>query len=272
MNASVPDKTQVIAECEVFTKLRQLELEVHSLLKGQRCVIPETPGRDVQIWAIRDLPPKKGLSSIEGQARLLHDLASIELQAMELAIRTLAEFPEAPQEFREQLAMVCLDEGRHLRLCLQALDDLGFPWGSFPTHIGLWQSVSADDSLLDRIVIVHRYLEGSGLDASETLLKRLDGVKNARSVAEVVRVIRAEEEGHVRFGSRWYVEIAKRQGLDPEEDFAPRLKRLFYRIPRRLEPVRRELRLAAGFTPKEIHTLEELRSLWLTATQRIHRH
>ncbi len=245
-------------------------MELEELLQGAVLQIPEIPGRDVQILPIRELPAKKGLSTREGQARMLHDLASIELQAMELGLRTLIEFPEAPREFRFELAAVTADEGRHLNLCLDALEDLQMPWGSFPTHIGLWQSVSREDSLLDRIVIVHRYLEGSGLDASDTLLRRLDGV-DALAVKECVRVIRQDEMGHVQFGSRWYRTIAELSGLDPESDFAPRLQKLFCRIPRRLEPISRETRREAGFTDAEIDTLEAVRGQWVQPPkERIH--
>lgn len=262
--------TQVLLEPQVAEKLRKLPRELELLLSGLVYPVPEVPGRDVQIWPIKDLPAKKGLSQVEGQARMLHDLASIELQAMELGLRTLIEFPEAPQEFRRELAQVTADEGRHLRMCVEALSELGLPWGSFPTHIGLWQSVSADDSLLDRIVIVHRYLEGSGLDASDTLLRRLDGVR-APAVKECVRVIRQDEMGHVQFGSRWYRRLAEAEGLDPDQDFSQRLKKLFNKIPRRLEPISPLTRREAGFSDAEIQTLEEVRALWLAPVERIHR-
>ncbi len=264
-------KTQALNQVNVREKLRLLPRELEMLAGRHVYPVPEVPGRDVQILPIRDLPPKKGLSSREGQARMLHDLASIELQAMELGLRTLIEFPDAPAEFRQELIALTADEGRHLRLCLDGLEELGLPWGSFPTHLGLWQAVSAKDSLLDRIVIVHRYLEGSGLDASDTLLRRLEGVP-AAAVRECVRVIRQDEMGHVIFGSRWYRRIAEMEGLDADQDFAPRLRRLFSRIPRRLEPISRATRLEAGFREHEIQALEELRQLWLVpAAERIHR-
>ena len=68
--------------------------------------VPAAPLRDALISPAKNHPPKKGLSFIEGQARLLHDLANIELQAMELGYRSLVEFPEAPQEFREELLKI----------------------------------------------------------------------------------------------------------------------------------------------------------------------
>jgi uncharacterized ferritin-like protein (DUF455 family) len=251
-------KTQVLVEPQVWRKLAALDETLHALLRGGVTEVPVTPGRDVQILPIRELPAKKGFASREGQARLLHDLASIELQAMELGLRTLAEFPLSPQGFRSELAAVTADEGRHLKLCLEGLESLGLPWGSFPTHTALWQATAADDSLLDRIVMVHRFLEGSGLDASTTLLRRLAGVK-APETLRAVEVIGRDEVGHVRFGSRWYHRLVKESGVPAEVDFRARLERLFARVPRRLEPIQKDLRLSVGFTTSEIEYLEELR-------------
>jgi uncharacterized ferritin-like protein (DUF455 family) len=251
-------ETQVLGQRSARAKIAMLPGALDALLRGRPESVPTEPGRDVEIRELRELPPKPGLSSALGQARLLHDLASIELQALELCVRTLSEYPEAPRRFREQLTEVAADEGRHLGLCLDALDDLGYPWGSFPTHLGLWRAVRAGEPLLDRILIVHRYLEGSGLDASDSILRRLGGVR-APEAAHAVGVIRRDEVGHVKFGGHWYREIARAEGLDPADDFAPRLNSIATRVPRRLEPIRRDLRTEAGFTPREIDELEALR-------------
>ena len=251
-------ETQVLGTRSARAKLRALPLVLERLAGGGAEVVPDLPGRDVEIRELSQLPPKPGLSTKLGQARLLHDLASIELQALELCVRTLAEYAHAPAEFRERLTLVAHDEGRHLELCLNALDDLGHPWGTFPTHLGLWRAVRAGEPLLDRILIVHRYLEGSGLDASDAILRRLGGVR-APEAARAIGVIRREEVGHVRFGSEWYRRIAVAAGLDPAEDFAPRLNAIATRVPRRLEPIRRDLREQAGFTPREMDELEDLR-------------
>lgn len=263
MIARETPKTQVLVEPNVKRKLEALDETLESLLRGESQVVPYTPGRDVQILPIKALPPKKGFSFREGQARLLHDLASIELQAMELGLRTLIEFPEAPREFRQRLAEITAEEGQHLHLCLKAMEDLELPWGSFPTHIGLWESVDVSDSLLDRIAIVHRYLEGSGLDASDTIIRRLSGTTNASAAENAVRVIRCDEMAHVQFGSQWYHELANREGLDASQDFADRIERLFHRIPRRLEPIVASTRHEAGFTDIEIGALNRLRDRWL---------
>ncbi len=243
----------------VRQKLAELESAIDLAWREPLREFPTDPGRDVQILIPGLLPPKKGLSYKEGQARLLHDLASIELQAMELGLRTLHEYPEAPQGFREELVGVVRSEGQHLELCLNGIEALGFKWGDWPVHNMLWASVAADDSLLDRILIVHRYLEGSGLDAGETLMRRLDAVLES-PLHSISKTIVTEEIGHVEFGSRWYREICARERIDPQEDFPRRLESFRYRIPKRIEKISRNFRLKAGFTENEISYLEDLRA------------
>lgn len=243
----------------VWSKIQRVEEDIHELLVGSRRFdIPVEPSRDVEILRVKFHPPKPSLSGKAGQVRLLHDLASIELQAMELGLRTLVEFREAPMLFREQLAEITLGEARHLRLCLEAIDSLGGKWGEWPVHTALWHAVAAEDSLLDRILIVHRYLEGSGLDAVDSILKRLRNV-DSQIVSGVMKTILEEEVGHVLFGSEWYRKICALECIDPESDFSPRLTSIGVRLPRRMEVVSRELRKAAGFSPHEIEVLEKLR-------------
>lgn len=251
----------------VYDKIQSLEDFLRCLPKG-KVAIPEHLGRDLEVVHVKKLPPKKGFASKEGQARLLHDLASIELQAMELGLRTLIEFPDAPLKFREELAAVTRDEAKHLHLCLKAIESLGFKWGDWPCHVGLWHSTGSDDTFIDRIVIVHRYLEGSGLDASSTLLRRLDGVK-ADEAHSVVKVISEDELPHVQFGSRWYHQLCRDSGLDPDVDFPVRLEKLISRIPRRLEPLDQNIRRSAGFTDTEIEAVRDLQKRW-SQPEKIH--
>lgn len=213
-------------------------------------------GRDVEVLSAKLLPKKPGLASLAGQARLLHDLANIELQAMELAVRTLCEFPDANRLFREQLAELAIGESRHLHACLKALGELGYRWGEWPVHLSLWQAVNNQDSLLDRVLIVHRHLEGSGLDAGESILRRLVGVK-ATLARETVEMIVREEVDHVAFGSHWYRVIANELRIDPDHDFRTRMPEIWRMTPRR-DRVARELRSRAGFNDSEIKILEGL--------------
>lgn len=245
---------------DVWEKIKNIENSCADALKlSSRVGVPEEPSRDAEILHPKLHPPKKGFSTPEGQARMLHDLANIELQAMELGVRTLVEFPHAPLEFREELARVTIQEADHLRMCLEGVESLGFKWGDWPIHLALWRAVSAEDSLLDRILIVHRYLEGSGLDAGDTLIRRLEGTSSKNTIQKIVKQINFEEIGHVDFGSQWYRRICEMEKLDANVDFPQRMEDLRGRLPKRVEPVNKVLRRKAGFTDEEIQYYENLR-------------
>ncbi len=216
------------------------------------------PARSQEVLHSSMHPQKKGLSFKDGQARLLHDLASIELQAMELALRTLAEFPNAQKQFRDELYHLALSECEHFKLCLSGLDDYGYKFGDWPVHLGLWNAVSPSDSLLDRILIVHRYLEGSGLDSGETLQKRLCGIDQA-PLHKISLQIVTEEIAHVEFGSRWYRAECENLKLDPTDDFKHRFTSLIQKLPQRIEPLSYDLRRKAGFNDLELQFLSNHR-------------
>lgn len=244
----------------VRAKLGVLEEELDGLLQHQKFApIPLQPGRDLKVCLPSQMPAKGGLSESKGQARMLHDLANIELQALELCVRTLIEFPEASQDFRLQLADIAFDEGRHLRACLDTLEEMQCPWGSYPVHLGLWGATDQSDDLIDRILIVHRYLEGAGLDAGHRLLNRLQGVKDF-GLQSVVQLIHDEELGHVQFGSTWFQFLARQKKMDADLLFRHRMFALKSRLPRRLERFNQQLRLRAGFTQSELSTLDEIQA------------
>jgi uncharacterized ferritin-like protein (DUF455 family) len=249
----------VLNQPNILKKLENINYAVSEALEKRGERVPLVPARDISVLVAGDLTPKKGLSYVEGQARLLHDLASIELQAMELGLRTLSEFTDAPDAFREELAAITLSEASHLKLCLQGLEKLGFEWGHWAAHTMLWSATHHEDSLLDRILIVHRYLEGSGLDAGDTLLKRLNGVLET-PLSHISKTIFTEEIGHVEFGSRWYHDLCKLQKLDPQEDFESRMTKLRFRLPKRIERISHESRRKAGFTEGELLFLENMRA------------
>ena len=256
----------LLETASVREKLSLLEANLHEALTASCASVPQIPARDVELLPAVLHPRKALISTCEGQARLLHDLASIELQAMELALRTLLEFPEAPPAFRRELADIAAGEGRHLGLCLDGLESLGYAWGDWPVHTALWEATSTEDSLLDRLVIVHRYLEGSGLDAGDSILRRLSGVES-KIVRAAVNVIVTEEVGHVLFGSEWYRRVCREERIDPSDDFPARMRGLLHRLPKRMEAIHRPSRTAAGFEAHELDFLEGLRRERLERTQ-----
>lgn len=253
---------KVFEESDAYKKLHILDLDIEKSLKQtqKNLNVPWAPARNVDVVDLSSMPQKQNLNTIQGQMRLVHDLAHIEMQAMELGLRTLTEFPEASQEFKDQLIEVVLDEARHLKMLLECLEDHKTPWGSFPVHLSLWFATSVEDTLLDRILIVHRYLEGSGLDAGDKITKRLWGA-GQKNLLQVIRVIVEEEVGHVSFGSRWFKDFCEEQKLNPEQVFKDRMWALHHKLPKRVLKLNKEIRKQAGFTDAELEVLESLMTL-----------
>ena len=253
---SAKRKTNLIFyQTDILEKLLGVESAIDEALHLEQSVfINRNLARDCQVLKVCDLPPKPKISTREGQARLVHDLASIELQAMELALRGLYEFPEAPPQFRTELAALARDEASHLKLCLATLQTFGFQWGHWPVHTALWQSVSTEDTLLERIFIVHRYLEASGLDAGDSILTRLSGVAQKQCLATISLIV-SEEVGHVEFGSRWFRYVCELENKDPEVEFARLYRQMSERSPRRERPSLK-LRRLAGFSENELTLLK----------------
>jgi uncharacterized ferritin-like protein (DUF455 family) len=254
--------TSTLHIASVFEKLAVVESECHHLILQPKNKIfadfhvPNTPARDLSLLDKKFAQPRKGLQTAEGQAHLLHHLANIELQAMELGLRTLHEFNDAPKFFRDELAQITLDEARHLKMCLDGISQLGFQWGDWPTQLNLWSATSCEDTLLDRVLIVHCYLEASGLDSGDAILAKLSGAAN-KNPRNIVKVIADEEIGHVRFGLKWYRELCRQEGLSAEDDFANRLNNLRNKIPRRAARVSVAARQRAGFTDQQISEIND---------------
>jgi uncharacterized ferritin-like protein (DUF455 family) len=139
----------VLTVSSIEAKLAVLDSTLQALSCGEPRPVPDRPARDIECLPIHQLPQRLGLSTLQGQQKLLHDLANIELQAMELGLRTLCEFPQAAAELRDQLQDIVFDEARHLQMCLQALDHLGGYWGQWPVHLGLWHATHSKDTLLE---------------------------------------------------------------------------------------------------------------------------
>lgn len=266
MNLSIA----IFKEPQVFRKIEMLRQHSNEILETSQAQLLTQgflPSRDAEMVHPKKHPAKPGFSTPSGQARMLHDLASIELQAMELGLRTLTEFAEAPIPFKDELMNITLSESTHLEMCLIEIEKLGHRWGDWPIHQSLWRATSEEDSLLDRILIVHRYLEGSGLDAGDTLMRRLAFV-DCPTIKKAVGQITSEEIGHVEFGSRWYRKLCLQDKIDANFDFPNRMNKLLVQLPKRLEPVAVDIRKQAGFSEDEILYLQDLRQRQLNQSVR----
>lgn len=219
---------------------------VHSLPVPGR---PERPPL-VQPRALKS----RGIGSLQGRAALLHAVAHIEFNAINLAWDAVYRFRDLPEEYARDWASVAADEARHFQLVRQRLNELGFDYGDFPAHNGLWEmALATEDCLTARMALVPRLLEARGLDVTPGMIEGLKGVADWPSVA-VFELILREEVRHVAVGSRWFAYSCEREGLEPEAEF---LRLLKSRAPGRVRPPFNEsARRAAGFSATELENLQ----------------
>jgi uncharacterized ferritin-like protein (DUF455 family) len=232
--------------------------------EGERQFRPklvDLPARDARFPEIlphQRYPKGRPLTTPEGRIRLLHiALINLEIPAIEVCGRMIAEFPDSPWEMKLELAHQIWDEARHAVMCADRLVDLGGHLGQFPYHHRVWQHSIEGTTPAERFVTTQRIHEGNGID--QTLLARdaLASVGDFES-SQVMDYILADEVLHVRSGNLWLERLTS----GPEERAA-----LLKQIEDRLgisaskggPPLNREGRLKAGFTEIELDWLTEFR-------------
>jgi uncharacterized ferritin-like protein (DUF455 family) len=217
----------------------------------------EQPGRPARpvLVAPRELP-KRGMGSAEGRAALIPAVAHIELNAIDLAVDAVFRFRAMPAAFHADWIGVAAEEALHFGLVRDRLRDLGYDYGDFPAHDGLW-SLARDTAYdpLARMALIPRVMEARGLDVTPGMIERFRAVGDLDTVA-ALNVILRDEVGHVRTGSRWLRFLCERRGLDPETTYFELLERHLGGAVRC--PLDREARRRAGFSESELDHLEEL--------------
>lgn len=197
----------------------------------------------------------RSVHTLEGRAVLLHALAHIEFNAINLALDVVWRFREMPEAFYRQWMGVALEESTHFQLLETHLVTLGYRYGDFPAHDGLWEMAErTQDDVLARMALVPRTLEARGLDASPAVRHKLASGGDPKA-ATIVDVILRDEVGHVAIGNYWYRWLCMQRGLDPLQTYTVLAKQ--YRAPKLKGPFNIEARLAAGFEPEEIAALEK---------------
>lgn len=198
--------------------------------------------------------PKRGLGQASGRAALLHAVAHIEFNAINLAWDAVYRFRGMPRAYYDDWTRIGADEARHFGLVAARLVDFGHAYGDFDAHNGLWEmAVKTADSCLARMALVPRVLEARGLDVTPGMIERLRQVDDHASVG-ILEIILHEEVAHVAAGSRWFAWCCAQQNIAPEPTFAALLQR-YMGAPLR-PPFNRAARLAAGFSAAELDRLE----------------
>jgi uncharacterized ferritin-like protein (DUF455 family) len=213
--------------------------------------IPGRPARPLLV-PHRQLK-QRGAASLPGRAALLHALAHIELNAIDLALDICWRFAGLPDLFYRQWLGVAREEALHFELLRDHLATLGYAYGDFPAHDGLWQMAQrTQGDLLARLALVPRTLEARGLDASPAVKAKLVGAGDHRG-GEILDIILHDEIGHVAVGNHWYRWLCAQRGLDPIAAYAELAAR--HDAPRPRGPFNLDARRAAGFDEAELAAL-----------------
>lgn len=196
---------------------------------------------------------QRSVHTLQGRGALLHAIAHIELNAIDLALDAIWRFPGLPEAYYGDWARVAREEALHFSLLRQHLRVLGFEYGDFPAHAALWEMAqrTAGD-VLARMALVPRTLEARGLDASPGVRAKLASAGDAAGAA-IIDLILRDEIGHVAIGNHWYRWLCAQRGLDPLATYTDLADR--HRAPRLRGPFNHSARRAAGFTDAEIEQL-----------------
>lgn len=195
----------------------------------------------------------------EGLSALIHAVAHIEFNAINLALDAVWRFPGMPDAYYLDWMQVASEEATHFSLLRELLQTLSHDYGDFAAHTGLWDmTAKTQGDVLARMALVPRTLEARGLDATPPMqakLRRVATPAALRAVA-ILEIILRDEIGHVAIGNHWYRFMCSQRGLDPIATYAVLAAR--YDAPRLRGPLNLDARRAAGFADEELQLLLRL--------------
>ncbi|MES2489251.1 MAG: ferritin-like domain-containing protein [Pseudomonadota bacterium] len=247
---STPTVFSALTETDPERKCAQVAALVLPLRFDADEDIQRIPGRPALPTLV---PPNKvpyrGLGTPEGRAALIHAVAHIEFNAVNLALDACWRFRDQPDDYYRDWLSVAQDEARHFLMLSGRLKELGYAYGDFVAHNGLWEMAekTADDVLV-RMAVVPRVLEARGLDVTPGIIHRFTELRDAETV-RILGIILEEEVRHVEIGTRWYRHFCALKGVDPDSTFRAILTEHRMRI--RL-PLNTEARARAGFNDQEL--------------------
>jgi uncharacterized ferritin-like protein (DUF455 family) len=219
---------------------------------GARMMPPDRPARPGRppLLPPRDMPRRRRGGTEASRVALLHAVAHIELNAIDLAWDLIARFePPEPGSydagFYHDWVRVADEEARHHGLLAARLAQYGAAYGDLPAHDGLWEAAerTAHD-LLARLAVVPMVLEARGLDVTLPMIESLSRAGDQAS-ADVLRIVYRDEIGHVAIGRRWFEQVCRQRGLTPVAEWHELVRRHYRALLKR--PFNDAARRAAGF-------------------------
>ena len=205
---------------------------------------PATP----ELLSPRDVPHRK-LGTPEGRIAMMHAVAHIELNAVDLHWDILARFGDVnmPIGYYDDWVKAADEESKHFNLMCDCLEATGSHYGALPAHAGMWQA--AEDTATDfmgRLAVVPMVLEARGLDVTPNMIRLFKQAKEVQAV-DALEVIYADEVHHVAYGSKWFNFLCGRHELDPTQKFHALVRQYFHGQLK--PPFNEEKRAEAGIPP-----------------------
>ncbi|TVT49044.1 MAG: ferritin-like domain-containing protein [Denitromonas halophila] len=250
-----------LLECDVEQKCARVHALKAAFDAGQLCIDDDTPPESI-VECGRPARPelvapnklrKRRPGSPDGHAALLHAIAHIEFNAINLALDCAYRFRGLPDAFYHGWVRVAVEEAMHFGLLRERLQALGFDYGRFAAHNGLWEmTVQTADDPLARMALVPRVLEARGLDATPPIMNKLRHVGDAATLA-VLEIILHDEIGHVALGDHWFRYFCAQRGLAPEATYLALIDQ--FNAPWPKPPLNLPARRTAGFSEAELAVL-----------------
>jgi uncharacterized ferritin-like protein (DUF455 family) len=231
----------------------EIRLDTHATLAAQLPI----PGHPPKPELVAPLSVKRrAMNTPEGRAILIHALAHIEFNAINLALDAIWRFADMPREYYADWLQVADEEALHFSLLAGHLQEQGYAYGDFPAHNSLWEmAAKTQHDILARIALVPRTMEARGLDATPQVRAKFVQAKDMAAAA-ILDIILRDEIGHVAIGNRWYNWLCEQHGLEPVATYARLAAE--HRAPVLRGPFNLAARREAGFSESELAALSHI--------------
>lgn len=223
--------------------------------QGEAFEIP-TPGypEPLELVSPRELK-RRGIQSQTGRNILMHAIAHIEFNAINLALDAAYRFRNQPAEYYQDWLSIADDEARHFGLIRRYLNEHDCDYGDYKAHNGLWEmAVDTQHDVVARMALVPRVLEARGLDVTPGIIEKLERV-NDHQATQILEIIYQDEIGHVHTGSQWFFYQCKSRDLEPRKTFTLMVETYLHGQLR--GPFNIAARLQAGFDEVEMAELNQ---------------
>lgn len=247
--------TKVSLVSSLWSARSCLKINTSQVIEPAAHSVPGRPDLPELVNA-RDMPKRSAFNS-GGLAALVHAVCHIEFNAINLALDAIWRYPAMPKAYYEDWLQVAYEESTHFELLRGLLESLGYFYGDFKAHDGLWDMCTkTSKDVTARMALVPRTLEARGLDATPIIQKKLAsaGTPDSKEATRILDIILRDEVGHVAIGNHWFNWLCHQQGLDPlmhYNDLA-----IQHNAPKLRAPFNVEARKRAGFTDQELSALQ----------------